>query len=104
MSHLFDYLRWRIFTGLAMMVVSIVIMAITGTGGKIFRGQQTGQDIELARQQREDYDAEREIRSARQAGGYDPSDPSVVRDGYSQSEESRTSYRGTEPYAEEPSE
>ncbi len=103
MSYLFEYLRWRIFTGLAMLIASLLILGITGTGRKLIIGQPSASEIELARQQRSDYLAEREIRSARQTSGYDPSDPALVRDGYPQNEEPRYTYDGTEPYPDNPS-
>lgn len=103
MSDLLSYLRWRIITGLAIMLLSAVIMGVTGVGFKLRQAEAMEGDREQASRLREQYEAEREIRRARQTGGYDPSDPAMVRDGYSSSEESRYS-SGIEPYGNNPSE
>ena len=101
MSDLFSYLRWRIITGLITLILGAVILSMTGAGSKLRYAQVTEEESAQARQIREQYEAEREIRRARQTGGYDPSDPAYVRDGYSHSQYSSS---GTEPYGTNPSE
>jgi len=100
MSDLFSYLRWRIITGLITLIFGAVILSMTGVGSKLRYTQVTEEESAQARQLREQYQAESEIRRARQTGGYDPSDPAYVRDGY----DSQYSSSGTEPYGTNPSE
>ena len=95
MSALLAYLRWRIIIGLAMVLFSSVVLSNTGIGVRAGYSKASEAEIEEARQRHEQYEAEREIRRARQTGGYDPSNPALVRDGYS------STY---EPYAVDPSE
>lgn len=100
MSDFLAYIRWRIFVGLAMMLLSGLILGFGGTKMRIGHSQATEAEMAEARQRHEQYEAEREIRRARQTGGYDPSDPALVRDGYSSSYDSGP----VEPYAVDPSE
>ncbi len=104
MSYVLSYIRWRIITGLVVMIISAVILSTTGISARFRHAQPTAAEVEEARQQHDQVNAEREIRRARQTGGYDPSDPETVRDGYSQYEESGYSNSGTEPYGNNPSE
>ena len=100
MSDLLAYIRWRIFVGLAMMLLSGLILGFVGTKVKIGHSQATEAEMAEARERHEQYEAEREIRRARQTGGYDPSDPALVRDGYSSNYDSGPA----EPYGVDPSE
>lgn len=104
MSYMLSYLRWRIITGVFMMIISAVILSTTGIGTRYRYAQPSAAEMEEARQEREQYNAEREIRRARQTGGYDPSDPAVIRDGYSQYDGASYSSSGSEPYGTNPSE
>lgn len=104
MSYLLSYLRWRIITGLIMTIISAVILSTTGIGARLRYAQPSAAEMEEARQRYDQYEAEREIRRARQTGGYDPSDPATVRDGYTQSDGSYYSNSGSEPYGTNPSE
>jgi len=104
MSYMLSYLRWRIITGLIMTIISVVILSTTGIGARFRYAQLSAAEMEEARQRYDQYEAEREIRRARQTGGYDPSDPAIVRDGYTQSDGYYSSNSGTEPYGTNPSE
>lgn len=100
MSDLLAYLRWRIIIGLAMVLFSSVVLSNTGIGVRAGYSKASEAEIEEARQRHEQYEAEREIRRARQTGGYDPSNPALIRDGYSSTYDSSPA----EPYAVDPSE
>lgn len=91
------YLRWRFFIGLAMMAISALALSMSERGTGWRSDRPTEAEAEHARQLEKEYQAEREIRQARRAEGYDPSDPSVVRDGYQAEEYSRDSYSNSEP-------
>ncbi len=99
MSDLFAYIRWRIFIGLAMLLLSGLILSVTGIGMRTGYSKASDAEIEEARQRHQQYEAEREIRRARQTDGYDPSNPALVRDGYSSSYDSAPA----EPYPIDPS-
>lgn len=98
MSDMFAYLRWRILVGLAMMMISALGIVLTGKGVAIGYHQPSAEETEQARKNWKEYQAEREIRQARRTDGYDPSDPSVVRDGYQTDEYyNRETYSNSEP-------
>lgn len=96
MPDFFFDLRWRIIIGLGVMSLSSLGLAMVGKGASVSYQGPSAEEREEARKAVQEYEAEREIRKARRTEGYDPSDPSVVRDGY-QDEYNRSSYSDSQP-------